>query len=139
MKNLSRFQFKKGETSDACLMTLEDYSRIMTAFPYKVDPKAYTLWIPKYSSNRSACVNLNHGVNGFDEDGFLWGENGNCSTPYMIILVSPSWNKEKVELLGKKLVEKYGLTQHDQCPVRAIKADRINEIVDLIINDKELH
>lgn len=139
MKTLSRFQFKKGETSENCLMSLEDYSEIMITFPYKVNPKAFTLWIPKYSSNRSATVNLNHGVNGFDKEGFLWGENGNCCTPYVILLVSPSWDKEKVELLGKKLVENYDLNQHEHCPVRAIKADRVNEIIDLIINDKELH
>lgn len=139
MKTLDRFQFKKEEVSKNCLMTLERYAEIMMAYPYEVSPNAWTLWIPAYSSNRSARINLNHGINGFGEDGFLYGENGNCMTPYIVILVAPGWTQDTVNLLAEKLVNKLNLTQYKECPITALKTSRINEIIDLIIEDKELH
>jgi hypothetical protein len=105
-----------------------------------------TLWIPVTTSNRSASVNLNHTVNGFDTEGRLWGENGNCCTPYQIIelpdsLFNPSerngsdvdCQKEMAFLtdLGNRLIKKLNKTYTD--PLLAIKADgRMPVIIETI-------
>ena len=111
-----------------------------------------TLWIPVTTSNRSATVNLNHTLNGFDKEGRLWGENGNCCTPYQIIalpdsIFNPSERngegvdrqKEIIFLneLGNRLIEKLNKTYSD--PLLAIKADDrmpvIVETIDEIANE----
>lgn len=105
-----------------------------------------TLWIPVTTSNRSACVNLNHTLNGFDKEGRLWGENGNCCTPYQIIelpdsLFNPAErNGEDIDRqkeitflnkLGNRLIEKLNKTYSD--PLLAIKADsRMTVIIETI-------
>lgn len=105
-----------------------------------------TLWIPVTTSNRSASVNLNHTLNGFDKEGRLWGENGNCCTPYQIIelpdsLFNPAErNGENVDRqkemaflneLGNRLIKKLNKTYTD--PLLAIKADdRMTVIIETI-------
>ena len=90
---LTRYQFEKGlkhedfDKESFQIISLEKYCEIMQAFPYLVNPKCYTLWIPFDSGNRTAHINLNHEVCGFDDDGFLIGRNGNCGMPYIIIIV----------------------------------------------------
>ncbi len=101
-----------------------------------------TLWIPVNTSNRSASVNLNHTINGFDEEGSLWGENGNCCTPYQIIelpdsIFNPSERngegvsrqKEIVFLteLGNRLIKKLNKNYTD--PLLVIKADERMPII----------
>ena len=140
MKTLDRFQFKANETGKNMRITLERYAEIMTAFPFEVSPKVNTLWIPFYSGNRTAVLNLNHEIEGFDEEtGFLTGLNGNCETPYYVIIVSPTWTKETVDLLAKNLLEKLNLEQHKNSPLRALKASRIEEIVEVISETKALY
>lgn len=138
MKTIDRFQFKKGQVSNFRMLSLEEYAEIMMAFPYKVNPKANTLWIPFDSSNRTATLNLNHQVNGFDENGYLTGENGNCCTPYLIMLVSPTWTDDTIKLLAEKMISNFNLKFDKHCPVRVVKASRIEQIIYLIINDKDL-
>ena len=62
-----------------------------------------TLWLPKSTSNRSATLNLNHTLLGFDEHGNLWGENGNCSTRYRIIEAPANFKNEDRQSLGEKV------------------------------------
>ncbi|MCC6256223.1 MAG: hypothetical protein IT276_15000 [Ignavibacteriaceae bacterium] len=59
-----------------------------------------TLWLPIKTSNRTCSLNLNHTINGFDEKGNLWGENGNCSTPYIIIEVPSCIKDEHLKQIG---------------------------------------
>ena len=105
-----------------------------------------TLWIPTTTSNRSASVNLNHTLNGFDKEDRLWGENGNCCTPYQIIelpdsLFTPAERngsdvdrqKEIAFLteLGNRLIKKLNKSYAD--PLLAIKADeRMTVIIETI-------
>lgn len=51
-----------------------------------VDFKIKTLWIPLTSENRTASIDLNHTIDGWQGDE-LYGRNGNCETPYVIIEV----------------------------------------------------
>ena len=62
-----------------------------------------TLWLPKSTSNRSATLNLNHTLLGFDEHGNLWGENGNCATLYRIIEAPANFKNEDRQSLGEKV------------------------------------
>lgn len=113
-----------------------------------------TLWIPVTTSNRSAVVNLNHTINGFDDQGRLWGENGNCGTAYQIIelpegffspdeeqahinyLYDPNVSfrekgREEVREIGHRLIEKLHKDYNE--PLLAIKADdRMPVIVETI-------
>lgn len=119
-------------------MSLEKYAEIMQTFPYQVNPKANTLWIPFNTSNRTATLNLNHAITGFCENGYLVGVNGNCGTAYRVILVAPSWTEESVQRLAEKVVEKCNLEHHKGCPIRALKASRIEEIISVIIENPNL-
>jgi hypothetical protein len=136
-KTIDRFQFKKGQESNNRVMTLEHYAEIMQQYPYEVNPKANTLWIPFDSSNRCATLNLNHKIEGFDTRGYLIGVNGNCGTPYIVILVPPFWNRNTLDILAEKLVNKYRLKDKD--PLREIKAFNIDKVIDLIVKDKDFH
>lgn len=99
MKTYNYFQFKKqGEPST--IMSLEKYAEIMKSYPYMVNPKVNTLWLPVTSSNRTATLNLNHCIESFTDEGYLIGENGNCGTAYMIIIVPNCWNDSTVEKLA---------------------------------------
>jgi hypothetical protein len=108
-----------------------------------------TLWIPTKTSNRSATVNLNHTIVGFDNNNVLWGENGNCCTPYVIIqlpecIFKPSLrNGEGVhridelkflKKLGDLLIKKLNKSYCDPSPhLLVIKADdRLPVIIETI-------
>ena len=93
-----------------------------------------TLWIPLFSGNRTATYNLNHKLNGFNENGELWGENGNCGTPYRIVEVPSNWGKKELSNLCKIVAEK--LNKEESYPIdRVLKADgRINIIIETIKN-----
>lgn len=89
-----------------------------------------TLWLPVSTSNRSASLNLNHTINGFDEEGNLWGKNGNCGTSYRIIEAPKNFKKEDLQSLGEKVNKKF----NNQFPnwwnaLRASNADLINSII----------
>ena len=81
-----------------------------------------TLWIPVYSGNRTAVINLNHTLNGFDQNGVLWGENGNCGMSYVIIELPKGFNQEKLDKLCECLCKKLGKGP-DYPKDRVLKAD----------------
>lgn len=88
-----------------------------------------TLWIPLRSSNRTASIDLNHNIGGFDGNDVLWGYNGNCSTPYAIVPIPANWEKSNIEKLAENVCEKLGKTSG----FRVLKADgRLRHIIDMI-------
>jgi hypothetical protein len=91
-----------------------------------------TLWIPLFSGNRTACFDLNHKLNGFNENKELWGENGNCGTPYRILEVPNSWDEKDITKLEKIVAKK--LNKNSDYPTdRVLKADeRISVIIESI-------
>ena len=60
-----------------------------------------TLWIPVSTSNRIVSIDLNHTINGFNEAGELWGENGNCGTAYRIIEIPSFINDQLLKEIGE--------------------------------------
>ena len=97
-----------------------------------------TLWIPVWSGNRTATYNLNHQVQGFDEQGQLWGRNGNCDTPYIILEVPKNWDYETMHMLSCRVAKKLGKSEN--YPVdRVLKADDrlpvIIEEINLLMNE----
>jgi len=66
-----------------------------------------TLWLPVSTSNRTATLNLNHTLIGFDDERKLWGSNGNCSTHYRIIEAPADLKNEDLKSLGEKVNEKF--------------------------------
>ena len=88
-------------------ITLEDYANNLIELDKTGKSRGWvevkginTLWLPVKTSNRTCTLNLNHTVNGFDEKGFLWGENGNCCTPYIIIEVPKEIKEEHLKQIG---------------------------------------
>jgi hypothetical protein len=85
-----------------------------------------TLWIPFSSHNRTATLNLNHGIDGFDETGRLHGFNGNCGTGYIIIEV-PNWfDLNSLDYL-----------QYKMGGIRRLNANNIEKIEEFIKNMSE--
>ena len=66
-----------------------------------------TLWLPVSTSKRTATLNLNHTLIGFDEERKLWGSNGNCSSHYRIIEAPADLKNEDLKFLGEKVNEKF--------------------------------
>lgn len=91
-----------------------------------------TLWVPQWSGNRTATLNLNHQVYEFDEaSNMAYGENGNCCTPYTIIEV-PMWLTDEhlqivAEILCKEMDKPEGYPTF-----RVLKACRIEAIKKII-------
>ncbi len=100
-------------------------------------PQAFnfqTLWIPIYSGNRTATLDLNHTIGDFDSDGKLWGYNGNCETPYVIVEVPKSWTDATVEELAKRVAKK--MNKPKGYPVdRVLKADNRLPIITETISE----
>lgn len=90
-----------------------------------------TLWIPKYSGNRTATYNLNHEVFGFDDFGFLWGRNGNCCTPYVILEVSKHWGEKELNDLCERICNKINKPE-DYPKRRVLKVERLDIIRETI-------
>lgn len=91
-----------------------------------------TLWIPLYSGNRTATLDLNHDIRNW-EDNQLWGANGNCDTPYVILEVPHTWTENTVNELAriccKRLNKQYGQGSE----LRVLKVDeRMPVILDTI-------
>jgi hypothetical protein len=81
-----------------------------------------TIWIPVWSGNRTATYNLNHKVDGFNNDGQLFGRNGNCDTPYIILEVPKYWNYQTLHQLSVRVAKK--LEKSEDYPLdRVLKAD----------------
>ncbi len=80
-----------------------------------------TLWIPEFSGNRTAKMNLNHTLLGF-RNGVLLGENGNCGTLYIIVELPESWTdeneEEKLNALSELVCQKLG--KSDDYPRRRV-------------------
>lgn len=115
--------------------SLRHYERAMIAFggngrmPESNAP-VNTLWIPVWSGNRTACLNLNHTILGFDKEGRLWGENGNCGTMYRIIQV-PDWFTQDDVLALSEMVKKVMGRPESYPSERVLKADeRIGYILE---------
>jgi FtsZ-binding cell division protein ZapB len=70
--------------------------------------KYKTLWVPSRTYNRTATIDLNHTLEGFDAEGKLWGENGNCGTSYRIILLPGGFEEKDLQRLGELVNEKCG-------------------------------
>ena len=130
-----RFQF--GETPRTVGMNLQRYAEIMKAFPWEVDPKTKTLWIPEFSGNRTACLNLNHRVGDWRE-GNLYGYNGNCETEYLIIAVPDYWQDGHVLSLASLVAAKLQKEYSPGNITRVLKADRIKTIREVIFENPEL-
>jgi len=91
-------------------ITLKDYANYLIELDKFGKPRCWvevkginTLWLPIESSNRICTLNLNHRVNGFDENGNLWGENGNCCTPYLIIEVHQKLKEKHLKQIGNRV------------------------------------
>lgn len=94
-----------------------------------------TLWVPFYSGRRTASINLNHEVIGF-ESGELIGENGNDCAPYVIIGI-PMWFKEEhLNYLAVKVAEKLNKPAGYPVP-RVLKASRIKLIKEVVSSMSE--
>lgn len=93
-----------------------------------------TIWIPKFSGNRTACLDLNHQIGDFDDEGNLTGYNGNCDTPYVILEVPATWQDEKVDELAEIVAKK--LNKPEDYPIsRVLKADERLEFIKNAINE----
>ena len=93
-----------------------------------------TLWIPLYSGNRTACFDLNHQLNGFNDKGELWGQNGNCGTPYRILEVPNYWTEKNISELEIIVAKK--LNKSSDYPVdRVLKADERIDVIISVINE----
>jgi hypothetical protein len=71
--------------------------------PNKYNPETHltqTLWVPQFSGNRTACLNLDHFVN---NDGT--GNNGNCMTEYRIYCVPWWFNERYLGILCARVAE----------------------------------
>lgn len=98
------------------------------------DGTCNTLWIPEYSGNRTATMNLNHKLIGF-VDGVLLGVNGNCGTIYEIVPLPESWTQknqeEKLDALSRRVCEK--LRKPSNYPQRRVlKMSRMNIILETL-------
>jgi hypothetical protein len=100
------------ELLDYCLnlsqAQIAEQERIGSLYTGRVESgsKYKTLWVPIKTSNRTATIDLNHTITGFDAEGRLWGENGNCCTPYQIILLPEGFEKKDEQRLGELVNEK---------------------------------
>ena len=121
-------------------MNLKDYYNHqrahMLAFPIsgqRPQPDGInTLWVPMWSRNRTATLNLNHQINEYDENtGIAYGENGNCSTPYVITQVPLWFTAEHVQIVAKILCTEMQKPA-DYPTIRALKAERIEAIKRII-------
>lgn len=138
-----RFQFRRGEPGEIVKsnITLERYCEILQAFPFDVKPKTQTLWIPFNSSNRTVSLGLDHGINGFNNKGFLTGFNGNCNTSYIVIIVPMYWDYDKVKQIGKLVLAKKGIDIDEMRDnhFRILNAHNIDLIIEVINEHKEFH
>jgi len=66
-----------------------------------------TLWLPVSTSNKTAVLNLNHTLMGFDYKRRLWGNNADCSTRYRILEAPDFLKNEDLKSLGEKVNEKF--------------------------------
>jgi hypothetical protein len=89
-----------------------------------------TLWIPESTRNRSASIDLNHTIIGFNEKGELWGENGNCGTAYRIIEIPSFFTEDTIRAIGEKVNAK----SNNIFPQwnNALRADNIELILETI-------
>lgn len=126
MKTSNYFQFRKQDEKST-ILSLEKYAEIMISYPYMVNPKVNSLWIPVTSSNRTATLNLNHRIESFTKEGYLIGENGNCGTDYMIVIVPNCWTMETVEKLAHMVQRKINPTT-DWSAIRYLTPSRIDLI-----------
>lgn len=91
-----------------------------------------TLWVPQWSSNRTAGLNINHQVNEFDEaKNMAYGENGNCMTPYTIIEVPMWFTEAHLQIVAEILCKEMGKPA-DYPTFRVLKAVRIEAIKRII-------
>lgn len=97
-----------------------------------------TLWIPIYSGNRIAALDLNHEINpNFSIP--LIGNNGNCYTPYQIIEVPKYFTEDHLYKLTQNVA--IALNKSINYPIyRVLKADErmptiLNELQKLINNE----
>lgn len=117
---------------------LKEYADTMTeltkngmGYVENPDHLCNTLWIPIFSGNRTARINLNHNIEGFRGNGILWGSNGNCGTEYQIVELSDSWSGDAFQKMINKLAynvarimeNKYGKNYGKYADIRSIKAD----------------
>lgn len=79
-----------------------------------------TLWIPHETYNRTATIDLNHSLIGFDEKGRLLGENANCSTLYTIVEIPHYFNDDDIEILAIMVAKEIGSDDHS---IRVLKDD----------------
>lgn len=84
--------------------------------PNKYKPETHltqTLWVPQFSGNRTACLNLDHFVN---NDGT--GNNGNCMTEYRIYCVPWWFNERYLGILCARVAEAVG--KPDNYPIARV-------------------
>jgi hypothetical protein len=84
--------------------------------PNKYNPETHltqTLWVPQFSGNRTACLNLDHFVN---NDGT--GNNGNCMTEYRIYCVPWWFNERYLGILCARVAEAVG--KPDNYPIERV-------------------
>lgn len=121
-------------------MDLKQYCNIIMAYnnafprtrPCQQPTGINTLWVPRWSGNRTATLNLNHTINLYDsETGMAHGENGNDDMPYTIIKV-PLWFTEKhVNIVAQELCIEMNKAANYPT-IRVLKAERIEAIKRII-------
>ncbi len=88
-----------------------------------------TIWLPVRTSNRTVTTDLNHTINGFDKQG-LWGENGNCGTPYIIIDAPLSVTDTDRQKIGEEVNRRLGnIYPQWYNAMRASEAKTVREVV----------
>lgn len=126
-------------------ITLQEYADYIT----KIDSTGHsrgwievkginTLWLPIRTSNRKCVVNLNHMITGFDENGMLWGANGNCDTPYVIIEVPAEVKDEHLKAIGERVNEKCGNTFPQWWnAMRASNVELVKEVINSMFGNDQ--
>ena len=129
------------------LMDAQNEERSKTGCEYikRVEAKDAidTIWIPVRTGNRCAMVNLNHELDGFSDNNLLWGRNGNCDTPYVILPLpkgfidkfSGNTRYQKESNMIAELSERVRVVTGKPESVQSIRLLRADESLPVIFNE----
>lgn len=91
--------------------------------PIPAEFQMKTLWIPYNSENRTSHIDLNHTIDGWEND-HLVGLNSNCGTLYQIIEVDRHFDEFHLGALCALVAHQLGL-QARPCLRDALTVDRL--------------
>ncbi len=131
--------------------SLDNYTTTLTEMSYpkhEVPNSCNTLWIPVYSGNRTATLNLNHEIIGKKihvptGEIELFGANGNCGTQYVILEVPDNFTTNHIDELAQLVFDKLGKSELDENgfkypKFRILKADGRLSIIKEAIKELSL-